>query len=78
MASRTHVATMRHGDFYHGEKSLTLDRARNVKMELETKSGKTLVLKPKVSLLDGDVIDSMFMRARTRQPGRTGQADEAG
>ena len=61
MASRTHVATMRHGDFYHGEKSLTLDRARNVKMELETKSGKTLVLKPKVSLLDGDVIDSMFM-----------------
>src|SRR5215472_10699114 len=34
-ASRTHVATMRHGDFYHGEKSMTLDRARNVKMELE-------------------------------------------
>ena len=60
-ASRTHVATMRHGDFYHGEKSLTLDRARNVKMELETKSGEKLVLKPKVSLRDGDVIDSMFM-----------------
>ena len=34
MASRTHVATMKHGDFYHGEKSMTLDRARNVKMEL--------------------------------------------
>ncbi len=33
-ASRTHVATMKHGDFYHGEKSMTLDRARNVKMEL--------------------------------------------
>jgi isocitrate dehydrogenase len=61
MASRTHVATMRHGDFYHGEKSLTLDRARDVKMELETKSGETLVLKPKVSLRDGDIIDSMFM-----------------
>jgi isocitrate dehydrogenase len=60
-ASRTHVATMRHGDFYHGEKSLTLDRARDVKMELETKGGETIVLKPKVSLLDGDVIDSMFM-----------------
>ena len=40
---------------------MTLDRARNVKMELETKSGKTIVLKPKVSLRDGDVIDSMFM-----------------
>ncbi|OBH76339.1 isocitrate dehydrogenase, NADP-dependent [Mycobacterium scrofulaceum] len=60
-ASRTHVATMRHGDFYHGEKSMTLDRDRNVKMVLETKSGETLELKPKVELRDGDVIDSMFM-----------------
>ncbi len=60
-ASRTHVATMRHGDFYHGEKSMTLDRARNVKMVLETKGGETLELKPKVELRDGDVIDSMFM-----------------
>jgi isocitrate dehydrogenase len=25
MASRTHVAHMKHGDFYHGEKSMTLD-----------------------------------------------------
>ena len=60
-ASRTHVSHMHHGDFYHGEKSMTLDRARDVKMELITKSGKTLVLKPKVSLLDREVIDSMFM-----------------
>ncbi len=60
-ASRTHVATMKGGDFYHGEKSMTLDRARNVKMELETDSGKTIVLKPMVSLRNSDVIDSMFM-----------------
>jgi isocitrate dehydrogenase len=40
---------------------MTLDRARDVKMELETKSGKTIVLKPKVALQDGDVIDSMYM-----------------
>jgi len=52
---------MTHGDFYHGEKSMTLDKARDVKMELLTKSGKTIVLKPKVSLLDGEIIDSMFM-----------------
>jgi isocitrate dehydrogenase len=61
MASRTHVATMKHGDFYHGEKSMTVDGARDVKMELETKGGETVVLKPKVSLKDGDIIDSMFM-----------------
>jgi isocitrate dehydrogenase len=60
-ASRSHVSHMHGGDFYHGEKSLTLDRARSVKMELITKSGKTIVLKPKVDLLDREVIDSMFM-----------------
>ncbi|MBA4285076.1 MAG: NADP-dependent isocitrate dehydrogenase [Xanthomonadaceae bacterium] len=60
-ASRSHVSHMMHGDFYHGEKSMTLDRARTVKMELLTKSGKTLVLKDKVPLLDREVIDSMFM-----------------
>src|SRR6476661_2834870 len=60
-ASRTHVSHMTHGDFYHGEKSMTLDRARDVKMELLTKSGKTLVLKQKVALQDGEIIDSMFM-----------------
>ena len=61
MASRTHVAHMKHGDFYHGEKSMTVAKARDVKMELVTTSGKTIVLKPKVALLDGEIIDSMFM-----------------
>jgi isocitrate dehydrogenase len=60
-ASRSHVSHMHSGDFYHGEKSMTLDRARDVKMELITKSGKTIVLKPKVSLQDREIIDSMFM-----------------
>lgn len=60
-ASRTHVATMKTGDFYHGEKSMTLDKARNVRMELDTTGGETIVLKPEVKLDEGDVIDSMYM-----------------
>ena len=60
-ASRSHVSHMHHGDFYHGEKSLTLDKARDVRMELITQSGQTVVLKPKLSLLAGEIIDSMFM-----------------
>ena len=60
-ASRTHVSHMHHGDFYHGEKSMTLDQAREVKMELITKTGKSIVLKPRIALLAGEVIDSMFM-----------------
>ncbi|MBF4479161.1 isocitrate dehydrogenase [Rhodococcus rhodochrous J3] len=61
MASRSHVAHMRHGDFYHGEKSMTLDRARKVRMELVTTGGETIVLKPEVELGEGDIMDSMFM-----------------
>ncbi len=66
-ASRSHVSHMHAGDFYHGEKSLTLDKARDVKMELITRSGQTIVLKPKVSLLDREVIDSMFMSKKALQ-----------
>jgi len=61
MASRSHVAHMKHGDFYHGEKSMTLDKARDVRMELITKSGKAVVLKAKVSLQASEIVDSMFM-----------------
>jgi isocitrate dehydrogenase len=60
-ASRSHVSHMHGGDFYHGEKSMTLDRAREVRLELVTKSGQTIVLKPKVALKEGEIIDSMYM-----------------
>ena len=60
-ASRTHVSHMHGGDFYAGEKSMTLTEACDVKMDLVTKSGQTILLKKKVSLLAGEVIDSMFM-----------------
>jgi isocitrate dehydrogenase len=59
--SQTHCSHMHRGDFYHGEKSLTLDKARDVRMELIAKGGKTTVLKPKLALLEGEIIDSMFM-----------------
>ncbi|MGQ0652245.1 MAG: NADP-dependent isocitrate dehydrogenase [Betaproteobacteria bacterium] len=60
-ASRTHVAHMRGGDFYHGERSMTLSHACEVRMDLVTRSGKTLVLRPAVALIEGEVIDSMYM-----------------
>ena len=60
-ASRTHVATMSGGDFYHGEKSMTLDKARTVNMVLTPTGGEPIVLKAAVKLDDGDVIDSMYM-----------------
>ena len=60
-ASRTHVSHMHGGDFYSGEKSMTLEKACNVSMDLVTKSGKTIVLKENLALEKDEVIDSMFM-----------------
>ncbi len=59
--SRTHVSHMHTGDFYHGEQSMTLDRARNVKMEHYADDGSTTVLKTDIALQDKEVIDLMFM-----------------
>ena len=36
-------------------------QARRVRMELIAKGGKTTVLKPETKLLEGEIIDSMFM-----------------
>jgi isocitrate dehydrogenase len=60
-ASRTHVSHMHGGDFYANEKCLTITKACDVKMDLVTKSGETILLKKKVSLIEGEVIDSMYM-----------------
>ena len=59
--SQTHVSHMHSGDFYDGEQSMTLDKARTVRMELLLEDGTTKVLKPKIALLDKEVIDLMFM-----------------
>ncbi|AWT49793.1 NADP-dependent isocitrate dehydrogenase [Psychrobacter sp. YP14] len=59
--SSTHVSHMHSGDFYHGEQSMTLDKARNVRMELQLDDGSTKVLKPEIALKDKEIIDLMFM-----------------
>ena len=59
--SSTHVSHMHGGDFYDGEQSITLDKARTVRMELLLDDGTQKVLKPKIALLDREVIDLMVM-----------------
>jgi isocitrate dehydrogenase len=60
-ASRTHVAHMRGGDFYSSEKCLTLEKPCSVRMDLVTRYGENIVLKENTDLLEGEIIDSMFM-----------------
>jgi len=60
-ASRTHVAHMRGGDFYSSETSAIVEADTNVRIELKDKNGDIQVLKPKLPLIAGEVIDGMFM-----------------
>ncbi len=58
---KTKVAHMTEKDFYGSEKSLTLDKDTNVRIEYVSNDGKVKVLKEKLSLLEGEVIDSSVM-----------------
>lgn len=62
--SKTHVSHMTGGDFYHSEKSVTLDKANNVKIEFVDQFGAVTVLKEKLPLQAGEVLDGTFMNVR--------------
>ncbi|HSJ12753.1 MAG TPA: NADP-dependent isocitrate dehydrogenase, partial [Gillisia sp.] len=59
--SKTHVATMKEGDFYSNEKSVTLDKETTIKIVLEDTSGKEQVLKENLKLIKGEIIDATMM-----------------
>ncbi len=59
--SKTHVATMEHGDFKANEKSLTVDQASAVKIQLVKNNGGTETLKQDIALLAGEIIDATYM-----------------
>lgn len=59
--SKTQVVHMDEKDFYGSETSVTLDKACNVKIEFVGTDGNTTVLKEKLALDDGEVIDSAVM-----------------
>lgn len=59
--SKSQVATMSSGDFKANEKSITLDKATDVSVVLVKEDGSKEVLKDKISLLDGEIIDATVM-----------------
>ncbi|WP_417358334.1 NADP-dependent isocitrate dehydrogenase [Gallaecimonas pentaromativorans] len=59
--SQSHVASMADGDFYGSEKSVTLNDATSVSIELVKADGSKVVLKDKLALLAGEVIDASTM-----------------
>ncbi|MBW6503427.1 NADP-dependent isocitrate dehydrogenase [bacterium] len=62
--SKTHVAHMTGGDFYGSEKSVTVKKPTSLRIEFVADDGKTTVLKKKLDLLEGEVIDAAVMNVR--------------
>tara|TARA_R110001592_G_scaffold260282_1_gene524737 strand:- start:64606 stop:66855 length:2250 start_codon:yes stop_codon:yes gene_type:complete len=63
-SSRTHVAHMRSGDFYHSDIATTMEKADSLNIELVDKSGKVTVLKENIAVQDGELISAMFMSTK--------------
>lgn len=59
--SKAHVATMNDGDFFHNEKATTVDSATTARIEFVGADGSTQVLKEKVAVDAGEVVDATFM-----------------
>ena len=63
-ASKTHVAHMTGGDFFSNEKSTTIGKAGSLRIELAQADGTTKVLKEKVAVQAGEIVDATFMSAK--------------
>jgi len=75
--SKTHVAHMNGGDFRSNEKSATLTEATDARIEFVGQDGKTTVLKPKLALQAGEVIDATFMSRRALREFLEAQIEDA-
>lgn len=62
--SKTHVSHMKGGDFFSNEKSRTIPAATTAKIEFVGADGKTTVLKEKIALQAGEVLDATFMSVK--------------
>ena len=59
--SKTHVTTMTQGDFFHNEKSKTFDSNNTLKISLHTPDGQVSVLKDKIEVITGEIVDASIM-----------------
>jgi len=62
--SKTNVAHMTSGDFYENEKSAVCEKDCSVRIEHVNDKGEVTVLKPRTTLLAGEVIDSSVMNVK--------------
>ena len=75
--SKTRVVHMNQKDFYGSEKSVTITKEDSVKIEYVDPKGNTTVLKEKLKLLKGEVIDSSVMNVKELRKFYAEQIEEA-
>jgi isocitrate dehydrogenase len=62
--SKAHVAHMTSGDFYGSETSVTLKKATDVRYEFVAPDGAVTLLKDKLSLREGEILDTSVMHVK--------------
>ena len=62
--SKSHVAHMTGGDFYGSENSATIAKATEVRYEFVAADGAVTVLKKKMPLLEGEILDTSVMHVK--------------
>jgi len=75
--SKTRVATMQADDFYHNEKSITMEKAGAVNIKFTDKQGNSTLLKENLQLLEGEVLDATFMSKKALKSFLAEQIEEA-
>ncbi len=75
--SKSRVTHMTEKDFYGSEKSATMDEACDVRIEFENTNNEVTVLKEKISLLEGEVIDASVMNVAALRKFYAEQIEEA-
>jgi len=75
--SKARVVHMSEKDFYESETSTTMEKACDVKIEFVDDNGNVTVLKEKLSLLEGEVIDTAVMNVAALRKFYAEQIDAA-
>jgi isocitrate dehydrogenase len=75
--SQAHVAHMTGGDFYGSENSLTITKPTDVRYEFVSSSGAVTVLKKKMGLLDGEILDTSVMHVKALRAFYDAQIEDA-
>ncbi|MCB0395773.1 MAG: NADP-dependent isocitrate dehydrogenase [Flavobacteriales bacterium] len=75
--SKSHVSSMSEGDFFGSEKSVTVSAEENLSIVFVSEDGQESVLKDKVPVLTGEVIDASAMSMGKLKSFLQGQMEDA-